>query len=398
LGGKSPAIITPATCADDARFTHAVRRILVGKVLNAGQTCIAPDYVLLPRAGMGRFVTTACAIFSQQYPEGAASLDYTGSTEVAAPISTAMRLLDIPILRDSDDDSGIYVAAKPASGDTFPGAAIFDSEDDSTFVRQATVLEQAVFGTSSTVLGDWAGPRIIDEVNSVTVNVGDGTLASSTRDLVLGNRTVNAALIGDEIVQFITATLVSDGVYTLRRLIRGCRGTEWAMTGHESAERFVLLREEGMRRVPVENSQLGVERHYKAVTLGRSLASATSHAFTAEAIGRKPFAPVDLRGTRDGSNNLSITFLRRTRMTVRIVGTLGISIPLGESEERYEIDILSDASDPTVLRTILATSTTAEYTAAQQTADGLTPGDPVEVRVYQISSVVGRGYVLQGVI
>lgn len=329
---------------------------------------------------------------------GITSLDYTSSTAVTAPIATSMRLLDIPILRDTDDDSGIYVAVKPASGDTFPGAAIFDSEDDSTFVRQATVLEQSVFGTCSTTLGNWTGPRIIDERNTVTVNVGDGELASSTRDLVLGNRTVNAALIGDEIVQFVTATLVSDGVYTLSRLIRGCRGTEWAMTGHDAAERFVLLREEGIRRAPVENSQLGVERHYKAVTLGRSLASATSHAFTAEAIGRMPFAPVDLRGSRDGSNNLTGTFQRRTRLTVRIVGTLGISIPLGEAEEQYEIDILSDASDPTVLRTISATSPTFGYTAAQQTADGLTPGDPVEVRVYQLSSVVGRGYVLQGVI
>jgi coniferyl-aldehyde dehydrogenase len=70
LGGKSPAIITPATCADEARFTHAVRRIVVGKVLNAGQTCIAPDYVLLPRAAMGRFVTTACAISEPAVPRG----------------------------------------------------------------------------------------------------------------------------------------------------------------------------------------------------------------------------------------------------------------------------------------------------------------------------------------
>ena len=38
LGGKSPAIVGP-----DARFEHAVERIVLGKLLNAGQTCIAPD-------------------------------------------------------------------------------------------------------------------------------------------------------------------------------------------------------------------------------------------------------------------------------------------------------------------------------------------------------------------
>ena len=78
LGGKSPAIITAATCLDEARFTHAVRRIVVGKVLNAGQTCIAPDYVLLPRAAMPHFISTARTILCAQYPEGAASDDYTG--------------------------------------------------------------------------------------------------------------------------------------------------------------------------------------------------------------------------------------------------------------------------------------------------------------------------------
>lgn len=78
LGGKSPAIITATTCSDEARFTHAVRRIIVGKVLNAGQTCIAPDYVLLPRAAMPRFIATARTILSEQYPQGAASNDYTG--------------------------------------------------------------------------------------------------------------------------------------------------------------------------------------------------------------------------------------------------------------------------------------------------------------------------------
>lgn len=329
---------------------------------------------------------------------GLTALDYTSSTVVAAPISTSIQILDVPILRDSDDDLGLYVAAKQTAGDDFPGAAIFDSSDDSTFVRQATVLEAAVFGSCSTTLGNWDGPRIIDERNSVTVSVGAGTLSSSTRDIVLNSRSVNAALVGDEIIQFVTATLVSEGVYTLSRLIRGCRGTEHAMSGHGSAERFVLLQEDGIRRVDVENAQLGIERFYKGVTLGRSVSSATSQAFTPMAIGKKPFSPVDLRGSRDGSNNLTVTWQRRTRLSTRTIGALGISIPIGESEERYEIDILDDASDPSVLRTIDATSPTAEYTAAEQTADGLTPGDPVEVRVYQISATVGRGHVLEGIV
>jgi hypothetical protein len=330
--------------------------------------------------------------------QGITSTDYTSSSTVTAPIATTMRLLDIPILRDADDDAGIYAAVKPTSGTDYPGAAIFDSDDNSTFVRQATVLESGVLGTCTTTLGDWTGPRIFDEVNSVTVDVGEGTLSSSTRDLVLGNRAVNAALIGDEIIQFVTATLVSTGVYTLTRLLRGGRGTEWAMTGHASAEYFTLLREEGIRRVPVENYQLGVGRYYKGVTLGRPLSSATAQSFTAEAIGLKPFAPVDLRASRDSSNNITVTFERRSRLTTRIVGTLGISIPLGEDSESYEVEFLNYDTDMTVQKTDYVSTPTATFSAAEQVAAGILPGSAVYCRVYQISATVGRGYVLEGVI
>ena len=45
LGGKSPAIVTPP-----ANLDVAAKRIVWGKFLNAGQTCIAPDYVLVERS------------------------------------------------------------------------------------------------------------------------------------------------------------------------------------------------------------------------------------------------------------------------------------------------------------------------------------------------------------
>ena len=64
LGGKSPAIIGPG-----ARFEHAVERIVFGKLVNAGQTCIAPDYVLLPRAQVDAFVDAARAAAERLYPK-----------------------------------------------------------------------------------------------------------------------------------------------------------------------------------------------------------------------------------------------------------------------------------------------------------------------------------------
>jgi protein involved in polysaccharide export with SLBB domain len=67
------------------------------------------------------------------------------------------------------------------------------------------------------------------------------------------------------------------------------------------------------------------------------------------------------------------------------------SVPLAEETEAYEVDI-RNAGDTATLRTFTGlTSPTVTYTAAQQTADGLTPGDPVRVHVFQMSALVGRG-------
>jgi len=72
LGGKSPAVIAPGY---DLR--HAAQRIVYGKLLNAGQTCIAPDYVLLPRGQQTAFVAACREHAAQLFPQGLLSPDYT---------------------------------------------------------------------------------------------------------------------------------------------------------------------------------------------------------------------------------------------------------------------------------------------------------------------------------
>lgn len=72
LGGKSPAIVGP-----DADFDRAVERILVGKLLNAGQTCIAPDYVLVPEHQREHFAEAARRCVARLYPDLARNPDYT---------------------------------------------------------------------------------------------------------------------------------------------------------------------------------------------------------------------------------------------------------------------------------------------------------------------------------
>jgi len=72
LGGKSPTIID-----ESANMDIAVGRITNGKLLNAGQTCVAPDYVLMPQSKINDFSAALIAKAESFYPTFAGNDDYT---------------------------------------------------------------------------------------------------------------------------------------------------------------------------------------------------------------------------------------------------------------------------------------------------------------------------------
>lgn len=71
LGGKSPCILD-ASC----NMADAALKIAHGKLLNAGQTCVAPDYVLLPRGREAEFDAAFAAAVKQLFPRIAGNPDY----------------------------------------------------------------------------------------------------------------------------------------------------------------------------------------------------------------------------------------------------------------------------------------------------------------------------------
>jgi coniferyl-aldehyde dehydrogenase len=72
LGGKSPAIVDV-----DADLVRLAPRLAVGKLLNAGQTCIAPDYAMVPADRVDAFVAAMTAAVAELYPSFAGNADYT---------------------------------------------------------------------------------------------------------------------------------------------------------------------------------------------------------------------------------------------------------------------------------------------------------------------------------
>lgn len=325
---------------------------------------------------------------------GTTDTGYTPTVDLPATSSAVAQsvLLDIPLLRDVDDDPGFYAVAKGSA----LGASLYSSLDGTTYTKEVDFTSQAIFGLCSSGLPDWTGRRVFDEVSTLTVNVGSGTLSSSTRAAMLASEAVNACAIGVhgrwELCQFRTATLVSPGIYTLSGFIRGSRGTEWASTGHTGGETFVMLSPTTAQRVEVQTSEVGVSLFYKTVSAGRLLSSVTAEAFTDSSVCQKPFSPVHVRVSRDTSDNATITFQRRTRKSTRFASSSGISAPMGEASQAYEVDIYADGTYVTVVRTLASVTTSASYSAADQTSDGLTPGDTLYMRVYQLNAIVGRGY------
>lgn len=72
MGGKSPTVIGPG-----ANLARAIDSILMGKLINAGQTCIAPDYVLLPGSRVEEFRLLFEQAVRQRYPQMTGNPDVT---------------------------------------------------------------------------------------------------------------------------------------------------------------------------------------------------------------------------------------------------------------------------------------------------------------------------------
>ena len=222
------------------------------------------------------------------------------------------------------------------------------------------------------------------------VKLDSGALASVTELALLGGANLAAVRNADgewEVLQFLSAVLTAPATYTLTGFLRGQAGTEHAMRAPLAAgARFVLL-DGALARIDLTEDEIGLAFNWRCGPASRDLGSPNyvqlAHTFAGE--GLKPLSPVHVRGTRTGGD-LNLTWVRRTR----IGGDCwdAIEVPLGEAEERYEIDILDGA---TVKRTLTATAPAATYTAAQQTADFGAPQILVSLRIHQISATRGRG-------
>ena len=72
LGGKSPVIISKKS-----NFDVSVNRVMAGKTMNAGQICLAPDYVFIPKDKKEEFISQSKKVITDMYPSLKDNPDYT---------------------------------------------------------------------------------------------------------------------------------------------------------------------------------------------------------------------------------------------------------------------------------------------------------------------------------
>ncbi len=111
LGGKSPAIFDA-----DADFAAAAPCLASGKLLNAGQTCIAPDYALVPEGRTDAFVAAVTAAIGELYPTLAANPDYTS-------IVNQRHYARLVALVDDARGKGATIIPVNPAGETLPAHA-----------------------------------------------------------------------------------------------------------------------------------------------------------------------------------------------------------------------------------------------------------------------------------
>lgn len=135
LGGKSPAIVH-----DEYPIERAAERILTGKFWNAGQTCIAPDYLMLPEGKLNAFMEAASRILPKKFPRVVDNPDYTRI------VNTRFYERLVGMIDDARSKGGEVLQCNPAGEDCTADNRVIPP----TVVAQATdemqIMQEEIFG------------------------------------------------------------------------------------------------------------------------------------------------------------------------------------------------------------------------------------------------------------
>lgn len=194
---------------------------------------------------------------------------------------------------------------------------------------------------------------------------------------------------GWEVFQFETASEVAPGRWRLSGLLRGQLGTDnLAMRDVPAGTPFVLL-DRQVIAAGLERSEVGLALHWRCTPAGYD--GSSLYAANVETVGGlralKPLSPVHLKSMAQAGGDIRFEWIRRGRLDAD--SWLAADIPLGETEERYAVE-LQDAAGA-VLRSAETDRPFWVYPLADRQADLGTGGGTVTLVVAQVSMETGPG-------
>jgi len=249
----------------------------------------------------------------------------------AIPASTQLALIELPDDGTGSADAPIVAVTATSSSPSWRSVPI-EVQVGSTISISRTAAVRGTIGAALTALPDGQS-TMFDCVNSVDIALSnaDDWLEGRNDDALVGGS--NLALLGGELIQFGEALPLAGGNFRLRRLLRGRRGSEWAMPLHEIGEQFVLLEPGQLKFVDVSAAEVGGTVR----VIPRALADDGSNAAELVASGEamRPPSPVHLEAAVDRDGTLRCSWVRRSKRGW--VWLDGVDAPLGFTSERYRV-------------------------------------------------------------
>lgn len=304
-------------------------------------------------------------------------------TAVAAG-PTVLQVLDLPPLPGAlPATPRLWLAAAGASAGWQRADVLVSSDAGDSYNWAASLGPAVAMGQIDGVLAASAPDRWnrSDTVDVTLLNLSMWLDSRSELAVLAGG---NLALIGDELVQFTTASALPAGRFRLGGWLRGRRGS--AAVRHSVGERFVLIDSGQLMAFdpPLEN--IGVTLRFKAVGSMEDAASVTPLAVIVGGNALRPLAPVHLQAQFTGSGDLMLKWKRTSRAGFAWLD--GVEAPLAEEREAYHVELRLDARS---VRGVDVTSPSMLYTAAAFAADGGPAAAVLSVVVTQTSAVTGLG-------
>ncbi len=350
----------------------------------------AGDVVAL--ADGGRWRVAAAALEAMVVKLELAALPGTASAPAAASAGRATRetdapagatilhLLDLPPIEATPPDvPRLWIAAAGTTAGWRRAALSASLDGGARWDDIGGTATAAVIGAGATVLAP-ADPSLLDRRNAFEVVLAHDGMVLAARDDISADATANAALVGDEIVQFADAVQIAPARWRLSRLLRGRRGTEWAIATHVSGERFVLLDGDALLAYDPPASAIGATLMLMAAGIGDAAPATASLAVRGRAV--RPPAPVRLHAAVQADGAVLLGWTRRSR--AGWIWIDGADAPLAEESERYRLVLAPSAG---VSRTIVTTAPAFAYTAAMRAADGAAVAATITATLVQLGSL-----------